>query len=179
MERRRAVIVLIAILLVACWSHVYMVSCIAFTYLYWSNPTLQCADATTSSGVNDEFPVPKILHQTWKTKDLPDKWKQAQRSCIDLHPDYEYRFWTDDDALQLIKVIDHSSVCVYSCIYLSSIHPITHLANRVSLILYTGTFSVVFTDLPLLSLQHPKGGCCSLFHSPQIRWNLHGSRYGM
>lgn len=42
--------------------------------------------------------VPKLIHQTWKDDQLPDKWKEAQKSCIDLHPDYEYKLWTDKDA---------------------------------------------------------------------------------
>lgn len=34
--------------------------------------------------------IPKIIHQTYKNESIPEVWKDAQRSCIDLHPDYEY-----------------------------------------------------------------------------------------
>lgn len=34
--------------------------------------------------------IPKIIHQTFKTEDLPIAWRAAQRTCIDLHPDYVY-----------------------------------------------------------------------------------------
>lgn len=34
--------------------------------------------------------IPKIIHQTYKNESIPEVWKEAQRSCIDLHPDYEY-----------------------------------------------------------------------------------------
>lgn len=80
-----------------------MVSCAAYTYFYWLAPTLSWAvpDGSTSK---DSLPVPAIIHQTWKSKDIPDKWKKAQQSCIDLHPDYEYKLWTDDEGLELIKV---------------------------------------------------------------------------
>ena len=44
--------------------------------------------------------------QTWKSRDIPEKWRAAQKSCVDLHPDYEYRLWTDADALQFIEVGD-------------------------------------------------------------------------
>lgn len=35
--------------------------------------------------------IPKIIHQTYKNNTIPEQWKQGQQSCIDLHPDYEYK----------------------------------------------------------------------------------------
>ncbi|EPY51215.1 mannosyltransferase [Schizosaccharomyces cryophilus OY26] len=40
--------------------------------------------------------IPKIIHQTWKTDTVPEKWKAAQESCLALHPDYKYILWTDE-----------------------------------------------------------------------------------
>lgn len=40
--------------------------------------------------------IPKIIHQTYKTTEVPDIWKAGQKACIDLHPDYQYILWTDD-----------------------------------------------------------------------------------
>jgi mannosyltransferase OCH1-like enzyme len=34
--------------------------------------------------------IPKIIHQTYKNETIPEVWLEAQKSCIDLHPDYEY-----------------------------------------------------------------------------------------
>lgn len=34
--------------------------------------------------------IPKIIHQTYKNESIPEVWQEAQQSCIDLHPDYEY-----------------------------------------------------------------------------------------
>lgn len=34
--------------------------------------------------------IPKIIHQTYKNETVPEVWADAQKSCIDLHPDYEY-----------------------------------------------------------------------------------------
>lgn len=34
--------------------------------------------------------IPKIIHQTYKTENIPEVWSNAQQSCIELHPDYEY-----------------------------------------------------------------------------------------
>ncbi|SCV03182.1 LAME_0H08372g1_1 [Lachancea meyersii CBS 8951] len=47
--------------------------------------------------------IPKIIHQTYKTADVPEHWREGQQRCIDLHPDYEYKLWTDETARQFIK----------------------------------------------------------------------------
>ena len=39
--------------------------------------------------------IPKIIHQTYKTEDIPDHWRTSQESWKAMHPDWEYRFWTD------------------------------------------------------------------------------------
>lgn len=49
-----------------------------------------------SSLVDQEQLIPKIIHQTYKTTEIPEIWKLGQQLCIDLHPDYEYILWTDD-----------------------------------------------------------------------------------
>lgn len=40
--------------------------------------------------------IPKIIHQTYKNESIPAVWQEAQQSCINLHPDYEYKVcgWT-------------------------------------------------------------------------------------
>lgn len=40
--------------------------------------------------------IPKTIHQTYKNETIPEVWVEAQQSCIDLHPDYEYivRLWS-------------------------------------------------------------------------------------
>ena len=35
--------------------------------------------------------IPKIIHQTYINESVPEHWREAQTSCIDLHEDYEYR----------------------------------------------------------------------------------------
>lgn len=35
--------------------------------------------------------IPKIIHQTYRNNNVPNQWKQAQKSCQDLHEDYEYK----------------------------------------------------------------------------------------
>lgn len=41
--------------------------------------------------------IPKIIHQTWKTTEIPRKFRRAVASVQRYHPDWEYRLWTDAD----------------------------------------------------------------------------------
>lgn len=31
--------------------------------------------------------IPRIIHQTWKTEDVPERWEGVRRECMELHPD--------------------------------------------------------------------------------------------
>ena len=46
-----------------------------------------------NSPLIDNLPqiIPKIIHQTYVNESVPEHWREAQRSCIDLHEDYEYK----------------------------------------------------------------------------------------
>ncbi|KAL8970040.1 MAG: hypothetical protein Q9183_001703, partial [Haloplaca sp. 2 TL-2023] len=46
-----------------------------------------------NSPLIDNMPqiIPKIIHQTYVNESVPEVWREAQRSCIDLHEDYEYK----------------------------------------------------------------------------------------
>jgi mannosyltransferase OCH1-like enzyme len=48
--------------------------------------------------------IPKILHQTWKSPEVPTHWKGAQESVRSMNPDYEYMFWTNDDIARFVQV---------------------------------------------------------------------------
>lgn len=41
--------------------------------------------------------IPKIIHQTWKTKEVPPHWQPSQDAWKKYHPDWEYKLWTDED----------------------------------------------------------------------------------
>ena len=47
--------------------------------------------------------IPKIIHQSYKTSDLPDRWKATPGKWKKVHPDWEYRFWSDEDNRELIR----------------------------------------------------------------------------
>jgi mannosyltransferase OCH1-like enzyme len=46
----------------------------------------------------DEFTIPRILHQTAATEDIPEKWAAAQKTCKAAYSEYEYMLWTDQSA---------------------------------------------------------------------------------
>jgi hypothetical protein len=48
--------------------------------------------------------IPKIIHQTYKTIDnLPSVYSKCQDRIKELHPDWEYRFWTDEDMYKEVR----------------------------------------------------------------------------
>jgi mannosyltransferase OCH1-like enzyme len=47
--------------------------------------------------------IPKIIHQTWKTEEIPDEWKDAVYSCKVKNPDYKYILWTDKLMEEFVK----------------------------------------------------------------------------
>ena len=49
-----------------------------------------------------ERKVPRIIHQTWKNKNIPEIWSQSPRDWMAKHPDYAYVLWRDEDLRTLI-----------------------------------------------------------------------------
>ena len=47
--------------------------------------------------------IPKLIHQTYKNHNLPETYKMCQTEIKRLHPDFEYRFYTDEDMDRLMK----------------------------------------------------------------------------
>ena len=41
--------------------------------------------------------IPQLIHQTWKTGEVPPEFRGFQRTWLDHHPDWRYRLWTDED----------------------------------------------------------------------------------
>lgn len=47
--------------------------------------------------------VPKLLHQSWSSKELPAKFERWSSTCRKQHPDWEWVLWTDADNEALVK----------------------------------------------------------------------------
>ena len=50
--------------------------------------------------------IPRIIHQTYKTRELPERWRDTPSTWKRLHPEWTYVFWTDEDNRELIKRVD-------------------------------------------------------------------------
>ena len=50
--------------------------------------------------------IPRIIHQTYKTRDLPERWKDTPETWKRHHPEWTYMFWSDHDNRELIKRVD-------------------------------------------------------------------------
>jgi len=49
--------------------------------------------------------IPRIIHQTWKSVEVPARFQAAARSWRDRHPGWEYVLWTDTDIDRFVR--DH------------------------------------------------------------------------
>lgn len=50
------------------------------------------------------MPIPKIIHQTWKTDQVPEQWQSSVQKYRDLEEKgFKYMLWTDADNRNLIQ----------------------------------------------------------------------------
>ena len=56
-----------------------------------------------SNSVPAQTAIPKILHQTWKDKNIPPHLVAYCESWKTHHPDWEYKLWTDIDNREFIR----------------------------------------------------------------------------
>ena len=47
--------------------------------------------------------IPHTIHQSWKSEIIPERFRSYVRSWRELHPNWEYRLWTDEDNRELIR----------------------------------------------------------------------------
>ncbi|KAF9268085.1 hypothetical protein L218DRAFT_854264 [Marasmius fiardii PR-910] len=46
--------------------------------------------------------IPRILHQTWRTNKVPQRWRSISQECQEMMPDYDYMLWSDESSRQFI-----------------------------------------------------------------------------
>lgn len=71
----------------------------------WVPETEQSYLVRSSFTVEKKLPklrIPHIIHQSWKTWDLKPFQVQWQKTWIENHPTWTYKFWTDKDNRKLI-----------------------------------------------------------------------------
>jgi len=47
-------------------------------------------------------PIPRVIHQTWKTARIPPQWEPLRDTWRRLNPQWEFRLWTDEDNAEFI-----------------------------------------------------------------------------
>lgn len=47
--------------------------------------------------------IPKIIHQTWKTETIPERWKDGVDSCKKIHKGYRYILWTHQTMEKFVR----------------------------------------------------------------------------
>eukprot|EP00039_Didymoeca_costata_P020503 m.341483 g.341483 ORF g.341483 m.341483 type:complete len:322 (-) comp20145_c0_seq1:34-999(-) len=60
-------------------------------------------DPCEKSSLPCRLHIPKIIHQTYKTAELPAAWKDSPALWKKFHPGWEYKLWTDVDNRKLIE----------------------------------------------------------------------------
>ncbi|KAG4434690.1 hypothetical protein IFR05_009836 [Cadophora sp. M221] len=77
----------------------------------WDLPTDYIQSLNESINKNIQFTyntsnlttqIPRIIHQTYKTDEIPPQWLSSHSSCKEQNPTYIHMFWTDDTARQFI-----------------------------------------------------------------------------
>jgi hypothetical protein len=56
----------------------------------------------TAAGAQGRAAIPRIIHQMYRTTVLPEDWAHVPRAWKQLHADYQYMLWTDEQLRQLI-----------------------------------------------------------------------------
>jgi len=49
------------------------------------------------------FSIPKLIHQTYIDRNIPNQWKDTMESCKSMNPTYEFLFWTDKSMREFIQ----------------------------------------------------------------------------
>lgn len=61
--------------------------------------------------------IPRIIHQTFRTNDLPQPIQEVVDRLKSMNPEFEYRFYNDDDCYEFIKEnYDDDTLSLYSSI---------------------------------------------------------------
>jgi hypothetical protein len=119
-------------------------------------------------------PIPRILHQTWKSARVPEPLAGFQARWQALHPDFEYRLWTDAQNDAFVR----SDFPELHALYRSFTREI-YRADMVRC-LYLLRFGGVYVDLDVEPLRPLDGflanrGDCVLGAEPEVHaWKRRG-----
>ena len=92
-------------------------------------------------------PFPHIIHQTWKTADIPDHWKESSAQWKALHPTWTYHYTTDED--------NRAYVEKHYPEYLATYDGLSYPIQRADMIRYVYLYDMggVYSDLDIVPLR--------------------------
>jgi len=67
----------------------------------------------SSQGDKKRGKIPKIIHQICIGPDAPQQAEALQKKLCKLHPDWEYRKWTEDDVAKFVKTMNPKNQPVF------------------------------------------------------------------
>lgn len=74
----------------------------SYLWLCWLLARHEHTHEWSYHGGSSENAIPRIIHQMYRSRELPEKWKAASRAWVDMHAEYTYVLWTDEMLRQLI-----------------------------------------------------------------------------
>ena len=92
MNKRRALYVFLSVLALFLLGTVVVLSSVTY-YLaidpaaYLDEHDVPFLDNSTRWPPSDAERIPRIIHQTWKTEELPQRWRAISQGCRDMMPD--------------------------------------------------------------------------------------------
>ena len=91
--------------------------------------------------------VPRIIHQTYRSQDLPENYHIWREECKRLNPCWEFKLWTDDDNLEFVT----KQFPNFLPIYMGYNEKINRIDSVRYLILYH--YGGVYFDLDMMCLR--------------------------
>ncbi|KIW98535.1 uncharacterized protein Z519_00196 [Cladophialophora bantiana CBS 173.52] len=91
--------------------------------------------------------MPKLMHQSWSSTELPAKFERWSSMCKQQHPDWEWVLWTDEDNEELVRT--HFPWLLKTYLGLPSVIYRADLVRN----LYMYMFGGVYADLDIECLQ--------------------------
>jgi mannosyltransferase OCH1-like enzyme len=72
-------------------------------YLRALNESIERHESTDCSLTSNETTkIPRIIHQTYKSANIPSNWIETSKSCKEMNPSYAHFLWTDITAREFI-----------------------------------------------------------------------------
>lgn len=100
-------IVIVALVFTIIWSYlpVLLVYLVPRAISNWTPDQVEIIRSCSAKYTQQRLEIPHIIHQSWKSENVPTKLKKWQESWKKIHPAWNYTLWTDEQNLKLVT--DH------------------------------------------------------------------------